>query len=157
MQNPSTHLGPTCECLTLLINTLSFITIYSILQAVTNQLFSLPLNSGPVLSLAISSNGEQCFSGGIDATIQWWNMPSPSVDPYDTYGKYLLKDKQLLTITTNIIFPLDVSLFSRAFVKQYCHFSATLYVFNYLCVANISYFFLLALMMYFVQNSNRET
>ncbi|RMC00545.1 hypothetical protein DUI87_23160 [Hirundo rustica rustica] len=54
-------------------------------QAVTNQLFSLCLNSGPVLSLAISSNGEQCFSGGIDATIQWWNMPSPSVDPYDTY------------------------------------------------------------------------
>lgn len=44
-------------------------------------------NSGPVLSLAISSNGEQCFSGGIDATIQWWNMPSPNVDPYDTYGK----------------------------------------------------------------------
>lgn len=53
--------------------------------------FFLCLNSGPVLSLAISSNGEQCFSGGIDATIQWWNMPSPSVDPYDTYGKYLLK------------------------------------------------------------------
>lgn len=45
-------------------------------------------NSGPVLSLAISSNGEQCFSGGIDATIQWWNMPSPNVDPYDTYGEY---------------------------------------------------------------------
>lgn len=40
-----------------------------------------------MLSLAISSNGEQCFSGGIDATIQWWNMPSPNVDPYDTYGK----------------------------------------------------------------------
>ena len=49
--------------------------------------FLLSYNSGPVLSLAISSNGEQCFSGGIDATIQWWNMPSPNVDPYDTYGK----------------------------------------------------------------------
>ncbi|KAK7836033.1 hypothetical protein U0070_004124 [Myodes glareolus] len=34
---------------------------------------------GPVLSLAISSNGEQCFSGGIDATIQWWNMPKSNV------------------------------------------------------------------------------
>uniref|UniRef100_A0A8C9NAX6 Striatin 3 n=1 Tax=Serinus canaria TaxID=9135 RepID=A0A8C9NAX6_SERCA len=45
---------------------------------------------GPVLSLAISSNGEQCFSGGIDATIQWWNMPSPSVDPYDTYEPNVL-------------------------------------------------------------------
>uniref|UniRef100_A0A452R3N6 Striatin-3 n=1 Tax=Ursus americanus TaxID=9643 RepID=A0A452R3N6_URSAM len=47
-------------------------------------------NSGPVLSLAISSNGEQCFSGGIDATIQWWNMPSPNVDPYDTYEPNVL-------------------------------------------------------------------
>uniref|UniRef100_A0A7M4DYI6 Striatin 3 n=1 Tax=Crocodylus porosus TaxID=8502 RepID=A0A7M4DYI6_CROPO len=45
---------------------------------------------GPVLSLAISSNGEQCFSGGIDATIQWWNMPSPNVDPYDTYEPNVL-------------------------------------------------------------------
>ncbi|XP_038193721.1 striatin-3 isoform X2 [Arvicola amphibius] len=45
---------------------------------------------GPVLSLAISSNGEQCFSGGIDATIQWWNMPSPNVDPYDTYESNVL-------------------------------------------------------------------
>lgn len=102
------------------------------------------------MSLAISSNGEQCFSGGIDATIQWWNMPSPNVDPYDTYGKYLLKDKQLMTIVLNIIFPLAVTLFSRAFVKYYCHLSATLCVFNYLCVANISYLFPLALVMYFV-------
>lgn len=91
-----------------------------------------------MLSLAISSNGEQCFSGGIDATIQWWNMPSPSVDPYDTYGKYLVKDKQLLNIVLNIIFLLDVNLFSRAFVKCYCQFSAMLHVFNYLHVANIS-------------------
>lgn len=102
------------------------------------------------MSLAISSNGEQCFSGGIDATIQWWNMPSPSVDPYDTYGKFLLKDKQLLTIVFNIIFLLDVNLLSGAFVKYYCHFSAMLCVFKYLCVAHISYLFLFALMMYFV-------
>ncbi|KAF4017974.1 hypothetical protein G4228_009436 [Cervus hanglu yarkandensis] len=47
-------------------------------------------DSGPVLSLAISSNGEQCFSGGTDATIQWWNVPSPSVDPYDTYEPNVL-------------------------------------------------------------------
>ncbi|XP_043929751.1 striatin-3 isoform X2 [Protopterus annectens] len=40
---------------------------------------------GPVLSLVITSNGEHCFSGGIDSSIQWWNMPSPNVDPYDTY------------------------------------------------------------------------
>ncbi|XP_067895456.1 striatin-3 isoform X2 [Heterodontus francisci] len=46
---------------------------------------TVPAKNGPVLSLAISSNGEHCFSGGIDATIRCWNMPSPNVDPYDTY------------------------------------------------------------------------
>uniref|UniRef100_A0A8C4KYZ8 Striatin-3 n=1 Tax=Equus asinus asinus TaxID=83772 RepID=A0A8C4KYZ8_EQUAS len=40
--------------------------------------------------ISLSSNGEQCFSGGIDATIQWWNMPSPNVDPYDTYEPNVL-------------------------------------------------------------------
>lgn len=34
----------------------------------------------------MTSSGEQCFSGGIDSTIQWWNIPSSNVDPYDTYG-----------------------------------------------------------------------
>uniref|UniRef100_A0A7N8XTW6 Striatin-3 n=1 Tax=Mastacembelus armatus TaxID=205130 RepID=A0A7N8XTW6_9TELE len=46
--------------------------------------------SGPVLSLAMTSSGEQCFSGGIDATIQWWNIPSSNVDPYDTYDPTVL-------------------------------------------------------------------
>uniref|UniRef100_A0A8C6XZX6 Striatin N-terminal domain-containing protein n=1 Tax=Naja naja TaxID=35670 RepID=A0A8C6XZX6_NAJNA len=53
-------------------------------------IYTFRAHSGPVLSLAISSNGEQCFSGGIDATIQWWNMPSPNVDPYDTYEPNVL-------------------------------------------------------------------
>uniref|UniRef100_A0A8C6QPA3 Striatin, calmodulin binding protein 3 n=2 Tax=Nannospalax galili TaxID=1026970 RepID=A0A8C6QPA3_NANGA len=53
-------------------------------------IYTFRAHIGPVLSLAISSNGEQCFSGGIDATIQWWNMPSPSVDPYDTYEANVL-------------------------------------------------------------------
>ncbi|RVE57641.1 hypothetical protein OJAV_G00218300 [Oryzias javanicus] len=45
---------------------------------------------GPVLSLAMTSSGEQCFSGGIDSTIQWWNIPSSNVDPYDTYDSSVL-------------------------------------------------------------------
>ncbi|XP_006785925.1 striatin-3 isoform X2 [Neolamprologus brichardi] len=45
---------------------------------------------GPVLSLAMTSSGEQCFSGGLDATIQWWNIPSSNVDPYDTYDPSVL-------------------------------------------------------------------
>ncbi|XP_052041838.1 striatin-3 isoform X3 [Apodemus sylvaticus] len=53
-------------------------------------IYTFRAHIGPVLSLAISSNGEQCFSGGIDATIQWWNMPSPNVDPYDTYESNVL-------------------------------------------------------------------
>ncbi|XP_067895457.1 striatin-3 isoform X3 [Heterodontus francisci] len=48
-------------------------------------IYTFRAHIGPVLSLAISSNGEHCFSGGIDATIRCWNMPSPNVDPYDTY------------------------------------------------------------------------
>lgn len=48
-----------------------------------NTLF---VRRGPVLSLVMTSSGEQCFSGGLDSTIQWWNVPSSSVDPYDTYG-----------------------------------------------------------------------
>ncbi|KAI4902191.1 hypothetical protein NFI96_029561 [Prochilodus magdalenae] len=46
--------------------------------------------SGPVLSLAITASGEQCFSGGLDSTIQWWNIPSSNVDPYDTYDPSVL-------------------------------------------------------------------
>ncbi|XP_056283272.1 striatin-3 isoform X2 [Pseudoliparis swirei] len=45
---------------------------------------------GPVLSLAMTSSGEQCFSGGIDSTIQWWNLPSSNVDPYDSYDASVL-------------------------------------------------------------------
>ncbi|XP_007891593.1 striatin-3 isoform X4 [Callorhinchus milii] len=48
-------------------------------------IYTFRAHIGPVLSLAVSPNGEQCFSGGIDATIRCWNMPSPNVDPYDTY------------------------------------------------------------------------
>ncbi|XP_069772809.1 striatin-3 isoform X2 [Narcine bancroftii] len=48
-------------------------------------IYTFRAHIGPVLSLAVSSNGEQCFSGGIDSTIRCWNMPSPNVDPYDTY------------------------------------------------------------------------
>ncbi|TNM95718.1 hypothetical protein fugu_016801 [Takifugu bimaculatus] len=38
----------------------------------------------------MTSSGEQCFSGGLDATIQWWNIPSSNVDPYDTYDPSVL-------------------------------------------------------------------
>ena len=37
----------------------------------------------------MSSTGEQCFSGGVDGTIQCWNTPNPNIDPYDSYGNIL--------------------------------------------------------------------
>lgn len=40
---------------------------------------------GPVLSLAVTPSGEQCFTGGLDSLIHWWNIPSSNTDPYDTY------------------------------------------------------------------------
>lgn len=82
--------------------------------------------------MAISSNGEQCFSGGIDATIQWWNMPSPNVDPYDTYGKYLLKEKQLIAVVLDINFLLS-NMFSKPFVQCQYHLSNEL-CFQLVCV-----------------------
>ena len=42
--------------------------------------------SGAVLSVTMSSTGEQIFSGGVDGTIQSWNTPSLNTDPYDPYG-----------------------------------------------------------------------
>uniref|UniRef100_A0A3Q2PK43 Striatin, calmodulin binding protein n=1 Tax=Fundulus heteroclitus TaxID=8078 RepID=A0A3Q2PK43_FUNHE len=39
----------------------------------------------------MSSSGDQCFSGGVDGTIQSWNTPSPNVDPYDSYEASVLR------------------------------------------------------------------
>lgn len=59
--------------------------------SVRDKMFSLMfLNRGAVLSVVMSSTGEQCFSGGVDGTIQCWNTPNPNIDPYDSYGKRIL-------------------------------------------------------------------
>uniref|UniRef100_A0A8C5HT54 Striatin N-terminal domain-containing protein n=1 Tax=Gouania willdenowi TaxID=441366 RepID=A0A8C5HT54_GOUWI len=52
--------------------------------------YTFRAHEGVVLSLAMTSSGEQCFSGGIDSTIQWWNIPNSNVDPYDTYDPTVL-------------------------------------------------------------------
>ena len=57
--------------------------------------YTFRAHTGPVLSLAIASTGDLCFSGGIDTTIRVWNMPSPNVDPYDTYGKNMTENFSL--------------------------------------------------------------
>ncbi|CDQ68548.1 unnamed protein product [Oncorhynchus mykiss] len=53
-------------------------------------IYTFRAHVGPVLSLAMTSSGEQCYSGGIDHTIQCWNIPSSNVDPYDTYDPSVL-------------------------------------------------------------------
>ncbi|KAI5710277.1 hypothetical protein M8J75_007225 [Diaphorina citri] len=40
---------------------------------------------GPVLSLAMSATGEQCYSGGADGKIRCWTIPAANIDPYDSY------------------------------------------------------------------------
>ncbi|KAL4238704.1 hypothetical protein ACF0H5_003411 [Mactra antiquata] len=47
---------------------------------------------GPVLCLAVSASGEQCYSGGMDSTIQCWNIPSSNIDPYDSFDSKVLQD-----------------------------------------------------------------
>lgn len=47
-------------------------------------------SSGPVLCVVMSSNGEQCYSGGTDGLIHGWNTTNPNIDPYDSYGTLLL-------------------------------------------------------------------
>uniref|UniRef100_A0A674PDE5 Striatin n=1 Tax=Takifugu rubripes TaxID=31033 RepID=A0A674PDE5_TAKRU len=58
-----------------------------IIKKTWNPKFTL----GAVLSVVMSSSGEQCFSGGVDGTIQCWNTPNPNIDPYDSYDPSVLR------------------------------------------------------------------
>ncbi|XP_028147840.1 striatin-3 isoform X1 [Diabrotica virgifera virgifera] len=48
-------------------------------------LYTFRSHTGPVLCLAISGTGEHCYSGGLDGTINCWNVPNSNIDPYDLY------------------------------------------------------------------------
>uniref|UniRef100_A0AAR2J809 Striatin n=1 Tax=Pygocentrus nattereri TaxID=42514 RepID=A0AAR2J809_PYGNA len=54
-------------------------------------IYTFRAHRGAVLCVVMSSNGEQCFSGGVDATIQSWNTPNPNIDPYDSYEPSVLR------------------------------------------------------------------
>ena len=43
--------------------------------------------SGPILCIALNTSGSVCYSGGLDATIQWWNLPPLMLDLFGSYGK----------------------------------------------------------------------
>ncbi|KAM3606820.1 uncharacterized protein V6R79_023928 [Siganus canaliculatus] len=54
-------------------------------------IYTFRAHRGAVLSVVMSSTGEQCFSGGVDGTIQCWNTPNPNIDPYDSYDASMLR------------------------------------------------------------------
>ncbi|XP_077426147.1 striatin-like isoform X2 [Vanacampus margaritifer] len=49
--------------------------------------YTFRAHSGAVLCVTMSGSGEQCFSGGVDGTIQCWNLPGHNSDPYDPYER----------------------------------------------------------------------
>lgn len=53
-------------------------------------LYTFRSHTGPVLCLAISGTGEHCYSGGLDGTINCWNVPNSNIDPYDLYEPDIL-------------------------------------------------------------------
>lgn len=61
---------------------------------------------GPVLCLAVSATGEQCFSGGLDSSIYCWNIPSSSIDPYDSFDPGVLTTS--LTAHTDAVWGLSI-------------------------------------------------
>uniref|UniRef100_A0A8C7G8J7 Striatin n=1 Tax=Oncorhynchus kisutch TaxID=8019 RepID=A0A8C7G8J7_ONCKI len=54
-------------------------------------IYTFRAHRGAVLCVTMSSTGEQCFSGGVDGTIQSWNTPNPNIDPYDSYEPSVLR------------------------------------------------------------------
>ncbi|KAL4641371.1 striatin isoform X2 [Arapaima gigas] len=54
-------------------------------------IYTFRAHRGSVLCVVMSTSGEQCFSGGIDGTIQSWNTPSSNIDPYDSYEPSVLR------------------------------------------------------------------
>ncbi|XP_055256835.1 striatin isoform X2 [Moschus berezovskii] len=54
-------------------------------------IYTFRAHKGPVLCVVMSSNGEQCYSGGTDGLIQSWNTTNPNIDPYDSYDPSVLR------------------------------------------------------------------
>lgn len=54
-------------------------------------IYTFRAHSAEVLSVAMSSSGEQFFSGGADGAIYSWNTPSATTDPYDPYEASVLR------------------------------------------------------------------
>lgn len=75
---------------------LAFHVMKILIVSVSLGLFS----SGPVLCVVMSSNGEQCYSGGTDGLIHGWNTTNPNIDPYDSYGTLLSRSSEMISLVT---------------------------------------------------------
>ncbi|XP_014806302.1 PREDICTED: striatin isoform X1 [Calidris pugnax] len=54
-------------------------------------IYTFRAHNGPVLCVVMSSNGEQCYSGGMDGLIHGWSTTNPNIDPYDSYDPSVLR------------------------------------------------------------------
>ncbi|XP_051469683.1 striatin isoform X4 [Apus apus] len=54
-------------------------------------IYTFRAHNGPVLCVVMSSNGEQCYSGGMDGLIHGWSVTNPNIDPYDSYDPSVLR------------------------------------------------------------------
>ncbi|XP_060773125.1 striatin-like [Neoarius graeffei] len=54
-------------------------------------IYTFRAHRGAVLCVVMNNTGEQCYSGGVDGTIQCWNTPSSNIDPYDSYQPCVLR------------------------------------------------------------------
>uniref|UniRef100_A0A8C6T1J6 Striatin n=1 Tax=Neogobius melanostomus TaxID=47308 RepID=A0A8C6T1J6_9GOBI len=63
----------------------------SIASLDVEPIYTFRAHRGAVFSVVMSATGDQCFSGGLDGTIQCWNTPNPNIDPYDSYDPSVLR------------------------------------------------------------------
>ncbi|XP_078517121.1 striatin-4 isoform X2 [Lissotriton helveticus] len=54
--------------------------------------YAFRAHRGAVLSLAMGTNSEYCYSGGADSRICCWKIPDLNMDPYDSYDPGVLSN-----------------------------------------------------------------
>lgn len=53
-------------------------------------LYTFRGHQGAVLCLAMDIGGHKCWSGGLDGAVRTWNVPPPTIDPYDAYEPHVM-------------------------------------------------------------------
>ncbi|CAG9797047.1 unnamed protein product [Chironomus riparius] len=66
-------------------------TFYSGKSLDVEPIYTFRAHTVPVLCIAMNEGGDQCYSGGLDGVINFWNVPPYNKDPYDSYDPEVLK------------------------------------------------------------------